>query len=192
MKPRVALALLLAATGGSIWWANRSTTSTADQHDQEQDDDTAAGGAMRDVALIVIHHTAASESAWGWEDIRSDHISKGWSDIGYHYGIGADGTTYTGRDEDDVGAHAYGNNADSIGVVLLGDFHDTGTLPTSAQLDSTAELLSELLRTYGLSTDDLQPHSALGSASGHTDCPGFDWDWFMGEMGARLDAGVFA
>lgn len=196
MRNRVAVPILLAASAGMLWAASRlgaSSSSSADAPGLELEDDTANGGTMRDVALIVIHHTAAAESAWGWDDIRADHIeNNGWTDIGYHYGVSKNGTLETGRAESKVGAHAYGNNSNSIGVVLLGDFHDSGELPTEAQLDTTAELLEELLERYGLELEDVKPHSELGSSSGHTDCPGFDWDWFTDEMKARLGPGAFA
>ena len=40
--------------------------------------------------------------------------------IGYHYVIEVDGALRAGRLPDEVGAHAAGHNADSIGVCMVG------------------------------------------------------------------------
>ncbi|MGU9776173.1 N-acetylmuramoyl-L-alanine amidase [Salmonella enterica] len=40
--------------------------------------------------------------------------------IGYHWVIDTDGTTLTGRRDDEIGAHVKGYNTDSIGICLVG------------------------------------------------------------------------
>ena len=55
------------------------------------------------------------------EDIRDWHVNgNGWNDIGYHFVIYRDGTLHEGRKLELVGAHCYGQNANSIGTCLIG------------------------------------------------------------------------
>lgn len=144
--------------------------------------DQSEGETMREVSAVIIHHTGASESAWGWDDIRADHLERGYSDVGYHYGVSESGLVLSGRDEQDTGAHALGANTGSIGVALLGDY-DGGELPSVEQLDGVADLLAELLDAHGLTLDDVKPHNEVGATD--TVCPGFDWDWFVEQMQGR-------
>lgn len=102
---------------------------------------------MRPINLIVIHCSASpnddrlfrgSPGAPGLlnpaEVIDAWHVERGFkrSDewrarqnkdlqaIGYHYVIGRDGTVFTGRHVDEIGAHAKGYNQRSIGICLVG------------------------------------------------------------------------
>jgi hypothetical protein len=40
--------------------------------------------------------------------------------VGYHYVIGRNGALFSGRHHDEIGAHAMGWNAESLGICLLG------------------------------------------------------------------------
>ncbi len=67
-----------------------------------------------------------------------------------------------------VGAHAYKNNDDSVGIVLTGNFN-IGS-PTTSQIKSLENLLTTLCGVYRLIPDEL-------SVIGHRDvnstaCPG--------------------
>ena len=123
---------------------------------------------MRQINFIIIHcaDTPAGMDI-GAEEIRRWHIDdNGWSDIGYHHVIRRDGTVEPGRDERRIGAHAYGQNEDSIGVCMVGGKPDCNF--TAAQWASLATLVRELLGRY--------PHA---SVIGHRDvsdkpCPTFD------------------
>ncbi len=96
---------------------------------------------MRPINLIVIHCSATpagmrlakgmrspAEVIDDWHRARgfarSQPIAKtfnpGLTSIGYHYVIDVDGKIYTGRSELEVGAHAAGFNAESVGVCLVG------------------------------------------------------------------------
>ena len=125
---------------------------------------------------VIIHHTASADVSAS--TIHQWHLNQGWSGIGYHFVVRANGTIERGRPELAIGAHAgSAGNGDSIGVVLTGNF-ETGK-PTAAQMDSLASLIKDLRSRYG----NL-------AVIGHKDvmataCPGknFPWD----ELRKRLE-----
>lgn len=69
---------------------------------------------------MIFHHSLSPDVSAA--EIRRWHIARGWKDIGYHAVIHPDGRIEDGRDIDEIGAHAYGRNRDSIGVCLIGNF----------------------------------------------------------------------
>lgn len=76
---------------------------------------------MRDINLIVIHCSAAPNgSKQTIEDIDKIHRDRGWRKVGYHYVITVDGQIHEGRLIEEVGAHVYGHNKDSVGVCCVG------------------------------------------------------------------------
>ena len=99
---------------------------------------------------IIIHCTATPEGRdYSVSDIRSWHLKRGFSDIGYHYIIHRDGKIDTGRDVDLSGAHCTGHNAHSIGVVYVGGLDKNGRATdtrTEAQKKSLIDLLKVLKR----------------------------------------------
>jgi len=122
---------------------------------------------------IVVHHSASGLSTT-WQDIHSWHLNRGWSGIGYHYVIYADGPIYRGRPEAMKGAHAYQDaahdaNKDGIGICLVGDFQ-TG-VPTAKQLDALAWLIKDIQTRYPgipvIGHKDVMP----------TACPGQNFYW---------------
>ncbi len=118
---------------------------------------------------IIIHHSASPDVSarviHGW------HLAKGWSGIGYHYVIRADGTVEAGRPLDKIGAHAGAEvNCDSIGVCLTGNFMDHQ--PTGAQLGSLVQLADYLEYTYAAVLKVLR-HKDVAA----TDCPGELFPW---------------
>lgn len=126
---------------------------------------------MREIKRIILHHTATPKTTTV-ESIRRHHTAvRGWSDVGYHYLIDGVGTIRLGRPEWRQGAHVRGHNGDSIGVVVIGNFHrDPYELGIQeAGLDS---LLQDLLYRY--------PHAkVLGHCElANTFCPGGSlWTW---------------
>lgn len=126
---------------------------------------------------IILHHTASADVPAS--TIHQWHLNQGWSGIGYHFVIRANGAIERGRSEWAIGAHSGpAGNGDSIGIVLTGNF-ETGK-PTAAQMDSLASLIKDLRSRYG----DL-------TVIGHRDvmataCPGrnFPWD----DLKRRLEA----
>jgi hypothetical protein len=90
---------------------------------------------MRTIDLIVIHCSASPNGVWiSPEQIDRWHAERGFHrnpaaivanrptlpHIGYHWVITADGTAWPCRAIDEVGAHAAGHNANSIGVCMVG------------------------------------------------------------------------
>lgn len=121
---------------------------------------------MRVIEQIVIHCSATPNGKpYTAADIDAWHRKRGWRKIGYHYVILLDGTVQTGRTEAEIGAHANGYNARSLGVCLIGT-----DLFTPAQWDALRKLCDMLKRRH--------PDALI---VGHRDlprvpkrCPGFD------------------
>lgn len=76
----------------------------------------------RDITRAIVHCSdTPAEMDIGAKEIREWHINDNkWQDIGYHFVIRRDGTIEKGRPVQEVGAHTYGENADSIGICLVG------------------------------------------------------------------------
>lgn len=113
--------------------------------------------------LIVIHHTASAADITV-DDIHQMHLNNGWTGIGYHIIIYADGTAHEGRPLDCIGAHCYDYNSRSVGVNLVGNFENYP--PTPEQIATLKEVLRWLKDKY--------PGAEIG---GHrewnaTACPG--------------------
>jgi len=123
---------------------------------------------------LLIHHSVSPDVSAA--KIHSWHLGRGWSGIGYHYVIRANGTIERGRPEWAIGAHAEGANSDSIGIVLTGNFM-TGK-PTAAQLDALVVLVKDIKSRYM----DLQVlrHCDVNA----TACPGtrFPWVEFIAKL----------
>jgi RHS repeat-associated protein len=138
--------------------------------------------------MVVIHHEGNLQY-YNVNIVQLNHmLLNGWSDIGYHYVIGPDGTIYEGRDVNVRGAHVLEGNSGKIGILLLGDFEpgpsfifkaeildrsfelivsdkdDIG--PTQAQIESSLSLVQWLDFEYGI--DQVVGHNALND----TECPG--------------------
>lgn len=155
---------------------------------------------MRSIDLIVIHCSASPNGRSlfslpgtrnrvtpvqvidGWHKDRGFHRDDYWRQrwnpsleaIGYHFVIYTNGCPATGRHLGEVGAHALGHNATSIGVCLVGT--DKFTADQWATLKATVQ--------------DLQKQFPRARVAGHRDlpnvhklCPGFDVDtWLRGGM----------
>ena len=129
---------------------------------------------MRTITKIIVHCSATPRHKdFSAEDIRDWHVKgNGWDDIGYHFVIRLDGSIEYGRMVDKSGAHAKGNNRDSIGVCYIGgkckdmvDWEDTRT-------EEQKKSLLTLIKTLKLCHKD-----AL--VCGHNDlstkpCPSFN------------------
>ena len=115
--------------------------------------------------LIVLHHAYASNCTV--EDIDRWHKGRGWCKIGYHFFIRKDGTIYRGREENAVGAHAYGYNSISIGICAEGNY-DVEQMP-EAQKNAIIELVTYLKNKYGIT--EVKKHKDLNN----TRCPGANY-----------------
>ncbi len=114
---------------------------------------------------IVLHCSATPPDVdVGVTEIRQWHVSKGWSDIGYHYVIRRNGSRERGRPENQAGSHVKGFNANTLGICLVGGT-DARQRPqnnfTPAQWESLKRLLTELQARY--------PQATI---LGHRDFPG--------------------
>jgi len=148
---------------------------------------------MGTITNIIVHCSASS-----WGDVRSIrqwHTDKGWKDIGYHFVIlngrilpdlyldALDGATCPGRvlDEDgtlfgdEVGAHALGYNATSIGVCLIGG--ETGDDFTVKQYQALRDLILNLCIHYRIDIEKTLGHYETPQSHGKT-CPNFDMRGF--------------
>ena len=83
--------------------------------------------------------------------------------IGYHYVIDCDGTVLTGRGEEEIGAHAEGHNANSLGICMVG----TRSF-TTVQWLALHDLIACLQDKYRNTT--LHGHREYEDK----ECPGFD------------------
>jgi len=107
------------------------------------------GGTDKNPLEDTSHHTASIIKNWHVNGLK-------WSDIGYHWVIEKDGKIVAGRDEKLQGAHAIGENTQSVGICLSGNFD--ATLPTEAQKESLTKLLKEVQGRYNIPTTEIHPH----------------------------------
>jgi hypothetical protein len=123
----------------------------------------------RKIDAVVLHYTAvkgektAEKIKSQIEAIREDHKRRGWSDIGYHIGVDLLGRYWALRPLNQIGAHAKGYNAHSIGVVMFAD---------EEQLQSAPLLEDAVLRLFGyLSVRLRNPAFFLHKQLNQTHCP---------------------
>lgn len=82
---------------------------------------------MRPINEIIVHCSATKAGTdfdVGW--IRTEHLKRGFYDVGYHYVIRLDGTIEKGRAVENAGAHAKGHNDFTIGVCYIGGLNAVG------------------------------------------------------------------
>jgi N-acetyl-anhydromuramyl-L-alanine amidase AmpD len=117
---------------------------------------------------IIIHHSASADVPAS--TIHQWHLNQGWSGIGYHFVIRANGTIERGRPEDSIGSHSGPQgNGDSIGVVLTGNF-EIGA-PATAQITALASLIKDLRGRYG-NLAVIGHRDVMATA-----CPGRNFPW---------------
>lgn len=117
------------------------------------------------VRFLVVHCSATRcNQDYTVEQLRHDHILRGFRDIGYHFYIRRDGTLTQHRSLLEVGAHARPYNRCSIGICYEGGLdasgkpHDTRT---QAQRERMRDLLRRLLQLF-----------PKAKVVGHRDLPG--------------------
>jgi N-acetyl-anhydromuramyl-L-alanine amidase AmpD len=134
----------------------------------------------RVIKQIIIHCSATPRHLnIGAKEIREMHVKQGWTDIGYHYVIRRDGKVELGRDldkdgdiDEETGAHAFGWNANSIGICLIGGVGSTGKGDanfTKEQMIALAAFLVAKREEYP--TAVVMGHRDTGAKK---DCPSFD------------------
>lgn len=111
---------------------------------------------------VIFHHSLSTTGDAAV--IRSWHLERGFWDIGYHFVIPSMGRSQEGRNLYAIGAHSKGNNSDSIGICLVGNFNKTA--PTPCQVCESQYLYGQLCKKFGL----------LAIEFHHELCPGINLD----------------
>lgn len=127
---------------------------------------------------IVLHHAEANGCTV--YDINRWHKNNGWAGIGYHFYVRKDGSIWTGRKIDQIGAHAGSNtskptykynnwaNQETIGICAEGRY-TTETMP-EIQKQAIVWLCKYCIGKYP-TINRIYRHKEISS----TDCPGANY-----------------
>ncbi len=145
----------------------------------------------RQITGIIIHCAATPNGKWfSVQDIDQWHQVRGFKRdeahrqsfnptlhaIGYHYVIYTNGAIATGRSEAEIGAHAQGRNAKTIGVCLIGTDKFSRT-----QWEALRDLVRILKRDSNYPNAQIAGHRDLPDVK--KECPGFNVaDWLANDM----------
>lgn len=138
---------------------------------------------------IIWHHSADPSTKKQFTKINEYHKNRGFPlssrgfYVGYHWLVEQDGTAVQSREERELGAHDNGENLDSIGICLAGDFNTQ--LPSEAQTKAACTLLEQIIKRWHISIVNVEPHRT----DDMTDCPGRNLtdNWLLKEMLKRSD-----
>jgi len=123
---------------------------------------------VKRIKYVILHHTGAEEK--NADQVKSNHLRRGWRDVGYNYIIERNGRVVTGRPPTIPGAHCKAGNMNfkSIGIALIGnlDIHP----PTGAQKNSLMGLLKSLVKKHQILQGNILGHKEVYGA--RTLCPG--------------------
>lgn len=123
-------------------------------------------------ARIVWHHSADNFTGAQFAKIDAYHKTRDFPKsslgfyVGYHYLIEHDGRIVQARKETEIGAHDTGENLNSIGICLAGNFNLT--YPTTEQAISAARLIKEIRTRWNIPITRIEPHRW----DDETECPG--------------------
>jgi len=128
---------------------------------------------------IMIHHSLTRDGKTvSWNAIEDYHRKiRGWSDIGYHFGIELVNDRYqvlVGRPLDREGAHCReGNmNCQAIGICCVGNYDISP--PSKEMLEILSyRLLLPLMNEYDISPENIVFHREY---AGYKSCPGEMFD----------------
>ena len=141
---------------------------------------------MRTITLIILHCSATRITQnYSFERCRSDHLKRGFKDIGYHYYITRDGHIHEGRPLEQVGAHCKDHNHHSIGICYEGGLDAAGQAcdtRTKAQCQSLRTLLERLTAQFPGAiimghrdlSPDLNGNGTIDPEEWQKQCPCFD------------------
>lgn len=143
---------------------------------------------MRNINEIIIHCSATYDNQDIHAiDINRMHIARGFDKIGYHFFIRLDGTIEQGRKIDEIGAHCYGYNRNSIGICYAGGLKKVNGKTINAdtrtpeQTRSLYQLVKILLYIYP-DIDNVCGHNDYSNKS----CPCFnvhdEFDLFLKQV----------
>ena len=136
---------------------------------------------------IILHHSLTADSGTvSWGAIRKYHMETlGWSAIGYHFGIELVGDYYEillGRMMNEKGAHAEGENHDTLGICFVGDFDLSE--PPPEQWNVGIKLAASLCTSLNISPSMIYGHNEFSEKT----CPGtmFNVHGFIRQVSERL------
>lgn len=151
---------------------------------------------MRPIKWIVVHTSATADKQGKAQDASAEQIRRyhiehnGWTDIGYHFVVRANGTIERGRPLEAAGAHVAGFNAESVGICCSG--HGDLADFTDDQHVALARLCGELVIKLGLEPKNVIGHREADDVAGapavSKTCPGskVDMDLIRSNVGALL------
>ena len=121
---------------------------------------------------IIFHHSAINAERDQLAEIDAYHktrdfpLSKLGYYVGYHYLIERSGKVRQTRLEAEIGAHDTGENTNSLGICLAGDFRYT--VPSEAQETAFAGLVKDIRSRWDIPLARFEPHRW----DDETQCPG--------------------
>lgn len=135
---------------------------------------------------IIIHHTGGTDadplfdtSNQTFEVVNEYHKQK-WSFrsnlgyyLGYQYFIDKQGKVTQAREDNETGAHTIGQNNNSIGICLAGNFDVT--LPTPEQIEALKGLVESLKTKYGIGLENIVPHRHFANKTCYGRLLSDDW-----------------
>ena len=117
------------------------------------------------VSYIIIHCSATRESQdYTPEQLKRDHLARGFLDVGYHFYIRKDGTVTQHRKLNEVGAHCRPFNRCSIGVCYEGGLDANGKPKDTRTLNQRGALVKLLI--------ELKQKFPKAVIRGHNEMPG--------------------
>ena len=132
--------------------------------------------------MIVLHCSATRENQnFTIEQLEACHKARGFRTIGYHFYITKDGTLYPGRPESQIGAHAKGYNAHSIGICYEGGLDAHGR-SKDTRTEAQKITMEELLRSLLVDSPDAEIVGHRDLPGVHKDCPCFDTKAWLKEI----------
>ena len=121
---------------------------------------------------IIIHHTADSSNLEQFDKVNNWHKTQQFprSSLGYYCGYHAfierNGKTTFARMYDEIGAHTLGENRESVGICLAGNFDVEQ--PTEAQKNQLTQICMSLMTFYKIPINRIYGHRDFRQTS----CPG--------------------
>lgn len=133
----------------------------------------------REITEAFLHHSATdnpNHDNINW--IRKIHVEQnGWSDVGYHYFIKADGSIEEGRNLETQPAAQYGHNTGTIAICLSG----LGQSFTEEQEKALRNLCNKINDAYE-GNIVFRGHKEVN----HTECPHYDYIKMLGLIGGKI------
>jgi len=100
---------------------------------------------MKQILLTLTVTAALMSSVIAAETMKSWHLARGFSDVGYHFFIQKDGTLEYGRDIEKTPAAQKGHNLNTLAICLHGLKEEKFT---QAQFETLNKLASQIEHNY--------------------------------------------